>query len=129
LKKTPALMACGGIVKQWLWMAVCGVGMAVCGVGMAVCGVGMAADGAPIAGALSAASYRAALGVGRLKSAALGEDSGLAASRRQANLLWALNDSGNPPVLFALSARGAARGAVRVAGVENIDWEDLAAFR
>ena len=54
------------------------------------------------------------------------EASGLAASRRSDGLLWTHNDSGGEPVLFALNADGSLRGMVRVAGVENTDWEDLA---
>jgi hypothetical protein len=55
------------------------------------------------------------------------EASGLAASRRTDGLLWTLADSGEP-VLFALGADGSARGAVRLVGVVNEDWEDVAAF-
>ena len=57
------------------------------------------------------------------------EASGLAASRRSPDLLWTHNDSGGEPVLFALDATtGALRGKVRLAGVTNTDWEDVAAF-
>lgn len=63
-----------------------------------------------------------------LQTAELVETSGLAASRRSADLLWALNDSGNRPVLYALAADGRALGQVTLAGVDNGDWEDLAAF-
>lgn len=69
-----------------------------------------------------------ALSVGHLEAQVLTEASGLAASRETPGLLWAINDSGNTPVLFALGEHGEDRGEVRVAGVENIDWEDLAAF-
>jgi hypothetical protein len=65
---------------------------------------------------------------GRLQTADLVETSGLAASRRVPGILWALNDSGNRPVLYALDADGAELGQVTLAGVENVDWEDLAAF-
>lgn len=65
---------------------------------------------------------------GRIEDPGLDESSGLVASRRDANLLWSHNDSGGEPVLFALSTTGAPRGRVRVAGVANLDWEDIAAF-
>ncbi len=65
---------------------------------------------------------------GRIASVELNESSGLAISGRQPGLLWSHNDSGGQPVLFALDTTGAHRGAVRVEGVTNIDWEDLAAF-
>lgn len=75
-----------------------------------------------------AAAYGTVLGVGHLEAAGLTETSGLAASRQADGVLWAVNDSGNPPVLFALGSRGEDLGTVRVAGVKNIDWEDLASF-
>jgi hypothetical protein len=56
------------------------------------------------------------------------EASGLAASRRATGLIWTHNDSGGEAVLYALGTDGALRGSVRLAGVENRDWEDLAAF-
>jgi hypothetical protein len=56
------------------------------------------------------------------------EASGLAASRRADGLYWTHEDSGGAPVLYALDEHGAKRGQVRVAGVENIDWEDIASF-
>ncbi len=76
---------------------------------------------------LAAADFVAVEG-GRLQAAELIEASGLAASRRHSDLLWALNDSGHRPVLYALDASGADLGRVTLAGVNNVDWEDLAAF-
>ena len=55
-----------------------------------------------------------------------GEASGLAASRRTDSLLWTHNDSGGDPVLFALGTDGALRGKVRLEGIVNEDWEDIA---
>jgi hypothetical protein len=65
---------------------------------------------------------------GRIEDADLDESSGLIASRRDTDLLWSHNDSGGEPVLFALSNTGAPRGRVRVAGIANLDWEDMATF-
>lgn len=57
------------------------------------------------------------------------EASGLAPSHRADGVVWTHNDSGGEPVLFALnSANGASRGAVRLLGVANTDWEDAASF-
>lgn len=56
------------------------------------------------------------------------EASGLAASRRTPGLLWTHNDSGGDPVLYALNGDGSLRGSVKLAGVINRDWEDIAAF-
>lgn len=59
---------------------------------------------------------------------ALKELSGLARSERDGGLFWALNDSGNSPVLYLLDGQGQSRGWVGVAGAPNTDWEDLDAF-
>lgn len=57
-----------------------------------------------------------------------GEISGLAASRRLDDLLWANNDGGNRAELLALDRTGAVRARVAIDGVANVDWEDLAAY-
>lgn len=57
------------------------------------------------------------------------EASGLAASRLTPGLLWTHDDSGGAPELYAVDAKGRRRGTIRLAGVENKDWEDVAAFR
>jgi hypothetical protein len=72
--------------------------------------------------------YVRAAVAGTLQSPAIVEASGLAHSRRQAETLWVINDGGEGPVLHAVSPDGDALGTVRVAGAENRDWEDLAAF-
>lgn len=59
---------------------------------------------------------------------AIAEISGLAASRQHPGVLWVHNDSFDKPVLYALSTAGKRLANVTIAGVENIDWEDIAAF-
>ena len=49
--------------------------------------------------------------------------SGVASSER--GVLWAHNDSGHEPVVYALDSTGAVRGRVTLP-VDNIDWEDVA---
>lgn len=56
------------------------------------------------------------------------ESSGLAASRRDPHLFWTHNDSGGEPVLYGIQPNGMRRGDLRITGVSNIDWEDLASF-
>jgi len=58
----------------------------------------------------------------------LSEISGLAASGRRLGLVFALNDSGAPAVLHALSATGQPVQRFVLRGVENRDWEALAGF-
>src|SRR5262245_24239256 len=54
----------------------------------------------------------------------LPEASGLALSRRSPNLLWSMNDSGDP-IVVALSTSGEVKGQVRVTGASIRDWEAL----
>ena len=56
------------------------------------------------------------------------EASGLAVSRRAPGMFWTHGDSGGAPVVEAIAADGTLRGAVRIAGVKNVDWEDIASF-
>jgi len=65
---------------------------------------------------------------GHIVNAAVVESSGLAPSRLSSDVLWTLNDSGNPPVLYALGLNGEDLGSFPVEGAENQDWEDLASF-
>ena len=67
--------------------------------------------------------------VGTLANAQLKEVSGLAASSRFPSLLWAINDGGDDPLLYAVGSDGADLGTFRVAGAQNLDWEALASFR
>ena len=59
---------------------------------------------------------------------ALPEISGLAVSRRDPERIWALNDGGNPAELRLLATDGRTLAIYHLAGVRNVDWEDLAAF-
>jgi hypothetical protein len=47
-------------------------------------------------------------------------------SATQAGVLFTVNDAGNAPILFATTVTGADRGAWRVRGARNVDWEALA---
>ena len=60
----------------------------------------------------------------RIHDRALSEISGLAASRRQPGILWAINDSGQPAALHALDLQGRLRGRWPIAA-DNRDWESL----
>jgi hypothetical protein len=57
----------------------------------------------------------------------LSEASGLAASRRQADLLWTHNDSGHAPELFGIGIDGRLRERVRLDFASG-DWEEITAF-
>ena len=66
---------------------------------------------------------------GAMQSTELVETSGLAWSRRDRDLLWAHNDSGDTARVFALGLDGRDRGTVVVDGAAAVDWEDIALQR
>ena len=78
---------------------------------------------------LSPAPYKDARRCGLVSSPKLKEISGLAVSRRTSGLLWAINDSSNPPEIYALSIKGELLETYVVSNAANLDWEDLAGFR
>ncbi|MFW6153818.1 MAG: hypothetical protein ACOC95_01220 [Planctomycetota bacterium] len=61
-----------------------------------------------------------------LEQTAIDESSGIATSRRHADLLWTHNDSGDAPRLFALDRRGRHVGTYLLRGARHVDWEDMA---
>ncbi len=63
---------------------------------------------------------------GLLQHDAIDEASGLVASRRNPDILWTHNDSGDKPRLFALDGKGRHVGIFTILGAENRDWEDIA---
>jgi hypothetical protein len=73
--------------------------------------------------------YTTARAVGRLGDARLVECSGMDASRSNPGMLWAVNDGGDGPFLYALAEDGRSLGRVCVRGARNRDWEGLDTFR
>jgi hypothetical protein len=65
---------------------------------------------------------------GLLENGAIDEASGIATSRRRADLYWVINDEG-PPHVHAIDSSGAMRSTLRLADARNGDWEDLASFQ
>jgi hypothetical protein len=78
---------------------------------------------------LIAAQWSEAEYSGLINDAALEELSGLATSRSKTNVLWGLNDGGNPSELVVFSPDGKILGTHSAAPLKNIDWEDLASTR
>ncbi len=54
------------------------------------------------------------------------EISGLAASRRFPDIMWAHEDSGGSPTVTALGLDGSVRATVKLTNALNLDWEDIA---
>jgi hypothetical protein len=63
---------------------------------------------------------------GRVTTEAATELSGLALSHSRAGVLWTHNDSGDRARVFAVAPNGRLLAGVTVAGVEHVDWEDIA---
>ncbi|MGB5420775.1 MAG: hypothetical protein WBN03_01355 [Desulfobacterales bacterium] len=66
--------------------------------------------------------------LGNLSDHSISEASGIVASRRRADILWVINDSGNEPLIYAVGLDGSDYGHVPIRNARNQDWEDLAAF-
>lgn len=63
---------------------------------------------------------------GTVRSPALGELSGIVASRTRPGTYWVVNDSGGAARIHAIGLAGGLRQTVRVDGAPAIDWEDIA---
>ena len=64
--------------------------------------------------------------LGKITEPALHECSGVAVSRRYADVFWVHNDSKNPEALYAITRTGALIGKWRVTGRRFFDLEDIA---
>lgn len=63
---------------------------------------------------------------GLIEAHSINEASGLVASRRNREVLWTHNDSGDGSHLYALDTRGRDLGVYTLAGIKPRDWEDIA---
>jgi len=64
--------------------------------------------------------------LGTVQSSLIIEASGLAASRKNADILWTHNDSGDSARVFAMNTNGNHLGIYNLSGVSATDWEDIA---
>lgn len=71
-------------------------------------------------------NYKAPVHLVNLENQSIKESSGIAASRRNTDIFWTHNDSGDGPFIYAFDRQGKHRGVWRVAGAGTIDWEDMA---
>lgn len=60
------------------------------------------------------------------QDARISECSGLAASRRNAGMVWTHNDSGDSARVFLVDLKGVTRATVEFQGAQAEDWEDMA---
>ena len=73
-------------------------------------------------------THNDAIETGVLENPAFGAASGLARAAKHDDRLWVINDGGSEATLYAIGQDGSDHGEVRLTGVNNVDWEDLAAF-
>ena len=64
--------------------------------------------------------------VGTIQHSAINEASGIAASRKNADVLWLHNDSGDSARVFAMNTAGMHLGIYNLSGISATDWEDMA---
>ena len=100
----------------------------VLGLVVTSCGEGVASEAEEAGEAPAPAGDAPAEGkvVDRIDDDGVRESSGVVASRKQPGVYWTHNDSGNAPVLFAMTREGEVLGGFPVS-VRNDDWEDVAA--
>lgn len=72
--------------------------------------------------------YEAPVQLATLENQAINESSGIASSRRNKDIFWTHNDSGDDAFLYAIDRQGKHRGVWRVRGAAAQDWEDMAAW-
>ncbi|MGD8306278.1 MAG: T9SS type A sorting domain-containing protein [Ignavibacteria bacterium] len=75
---------------------------------------------------LSAQVFEERTDLGVVEYGPIDEASGLAASRKNENVLWLHNDSGDLNRLFAMNTSGEHLGIYTIVGATNRDWEDIA---
>lgn len=63
---------------------------------------------------------------GTIQSFYIDEASGIAASRKNDDVFWTLNDSGDSPRIFAFNSNGAHLGIYNLSPAFNNDYEDIA---
>lgn len=67
--------------------------------------------------------------IATLENQAINESSGIAASRRNKDIYWTHNDSGDDAFIYAIDRQGKHRGIWRVKGASAQDWEDIAVWK
>lgn len=72
------------------------------------------------------AQYKAGVRIGRIDSERLREVSGLAVSRRNKDVIWVHNDSGDGPFIYAVNPKGEVLATFSVTAAQAVDWEDTA---
>ncbi|MCG8308121.1 MAG: hypothetical protein MI975_12070 [Cytophagales bacterium] len=72
--------------------------------------------------------FEPAVSAGVIRNLNLEEASGLMASRNNPDMFWAVNDSGNKPILFLINDKAELMHSYWFQDLENRDWEDLSMY-
>ncbi|MFQ5568616.1 MAG: hypothetical protein ACE5G0_03010 [Rhodothermales bacterium] len=75
---------------------------------------------------IPAAFFEERIDLGPIEHAPIREASGLVASRKNPNVLWTHNDSGDTTRIYALNTEGKHLGTYTLEGAQARDWEDIA---
>ena len=73
-----------------------------------------------------APQFLAGVQVGALGYSQIDEASGIVASRKNTDVLWVHNDSGDGPYVYAMNREGDHLGRYYISGASATDWEDIA---
>lgn len=76
--------------------------------------------------ALSCPTFADGVTVGNVANSQVTEASGLVASRKQSDVFWLHNDSGDSARVFALKSDGSDLGVFNLTDASATDWEDIA---
>lgn len=79
-------------------------------------------------GDLKESDWDVVVQTGQIKSSKLRELSGLARSTHFKRHFWAVNDSGNKPIVYLINEAGEIKGQAELS-TKNVDWEDLVSFQ
>ena len=80
----------------------------------------------PVSPDTASATFSTSLDLGDIENTAIGEASGLAASRLNPGYFWTHNDSGNPNNIYFFDSKGKGLREFELTGATNRDWEDMA---
>ena len=74
----------------------------------------------------SGSDYSQRSQIGTVVSGDIDEASGLATSRKNSQVLWLHNDSGDAARLYAINTQGQLLATYTISGASAVDWEDMA---
>jgi len=77
-------------------------------------------------GGVACPAYADGVAQGELAASEITEASGLASSRKAADVIWVHNDSGDSARVFAATRSGKALGIFPLSSATAVDWEDMA---